>query len=157
MDRDWVLSPTLNHVRIATILNTLLCCLAGVQGAVAQKIQNRLSELTELCTLQRLCEKVTNHIVSWAILNTQLAVLNPVTYKEVTNVDVSRASAAGRSAILLQKHGTLIALVYDVIMHGVPLSLHEILCPDHKQHHVVDSNYFGFHQALGVQPLLPRE
>jgi hypothetical protein len=49
----------------------------------------------ELRTLQRFCEEVTNHIVSWAILNTQLAILNLVACKEVMNVDVSHALAAG--------------------------------------------------------------
>jgi hypothetical protein len=97
-----------------------------------------------LCTLQWLREEVADHLIGWAILDTQLTILDSIANKEVPNVDMMGAMAAGCPTILFQQHGTHVVLIHNVVIHSVPLSFHEVAHPNDQWHSIIDADYFRF-------------
>jgi hypothetical protein len=73
--------------------------------------QNVISKLAEWSTLKRLGEEISQHLPSGTVFMRELFVFNAVSNKEVSDVDVLSALAAGSSPILFKENSTLVILV----------------------------------------------
>jgi hypothetical protein len=111
------------------------------------------TEFLELSTLEGLGEEIGHHVTSGTIFNTEFTILDPVGNKEVSDVDVTGAAAAGSASITFQQDGTLVVLENNVVACIVSLSKEEIACPDDLVHPIVDTNQFSFGGAASVQLL----
>jgi hypothetical protein len=83
-------------------------------------------ESAESSTLQWLREEISCHFSSWVVLNSHLPQLDPVSYKEVLNVNMPSLLAAGSLTILLEQHGTLIVLENNIVSYAITLRLKKI-------------------------------
>jgi hypothetical protein len=89
----------------------------------------RTAETAKGTTLQGLGEHVCQHVTSGAILDSDLFQLNPISNKEISNVDVPRPAPTGASPILLQEHGTLMLLENFFLLHAIPLRFQKVSSP----------------------------
>jgi hypothetical protein len=51
-------------------------------------VHNLVPDLLKCCTLQLLGKKIGNHLFRWAVFNRDLARLDPISDKKVSNIDV---------------------------------------------------------------------
>ena len=68
------------------------------------------SEALKLGTNERLGHAVSNHLISWAVLDLYRSLLHLISNKEISDLDVSGSLADTFVAILLQLDSTLIIL-----------------------------------------------
>jgi hypothetical protein len=68
----------LSHVASCSALHVSQCVLLTSEDIVPKSL--------ELLALQRLCKKISNHVVGPAVLDLRVSLLNLIGYKEVTNV-----------------------------------------------------------------------
>ncbi len=80
---------------------------------------NLIPKLTKQRPLSGLGHKIGDHVLRGAPLHGHLVLLDTVSDKEETNVDVFSSLGAGSLAILLQKNGTLIVLVDNIFSRGL--------------------------------------
>ncbi len=64
-------------------------------------VEDRVTKLNELCSLQRLGENVTRHIAGRAVLDGQLLGLHPVGDEKITDVDEAGLFARGAFSVFL--------------------------------------------------------
>ena len=86
----------------------------------------------EVCGIQSLgeaCQKIRNGVSHGTILHWDFPQTDMVSFKEITDVDVSDALTAWSPAILFQENSTLVILKDSWVSHLIPLGFQEIACP----------------------------
>ena len=57
-------------------------------------VEDEVPELTELGTLQGLCEEIGEHVVSWAVPDVEFLTSDVIRYPEVPDIDMAGALPA---------------------------------------------------------------
>ena len=99
--------------------------------------------------------KVAPHFIGRAIFDGQIASLNLIGEKKVTNIQSSRTLAGTLSAVRLEQDRTLVVLIQNILLDIVSLMLHKKLGPQNHDRRVIGAYQLGIGAALGVQLLLP--
>ena len=106
-------------------------------------IHNHASLLLKLMPLQGLARVVSWHIISWAILDIQVLLLDTICNKEKTDVNVSGSLTRTLFTILLQQNSTCVILE-DGSSGFIALGLQKVPGPHCLDHNIVCRDEFRF-------------
>ena len=84
-----------------------------------------LMEAVKICSMQRFCHVIPDHLICWAIFNVNVASGLLVSDAEVSDVEMMRALAWTLVSIGLEQYSTLVILINDVLLNWVSLHLKE--------------------------------
>ena len=85
-------------------------------------MHNLLPEVVKLGSMQGLCHVISDHLGCWTSeVNVAFGLL--VSNIEVLDVQVTRALASTLVSIDLEQHSTLVVLIEDILLDGIPLCL----------------------------------
>ena len=69
------------------------------------EVHDIVAELEEVFSLQWLCKVVRNHVVCRAVFDLKFVILDPVSYKIISDVYVSGSLGAGLLSVVLKEDG----------------------------------------------------
>jgi hypothetical protein len=101
---------------------------------------NIASQFAELAPLDRFSEVVSQHVICWAVFDSDLSSPNSVFYKKKYHVDVFGSLAAGLFPVGFQQHCAHVVLIQYLLLQFVALGFNEVSCPEHLRRHVVDAH-----------------
>ena len=107
-------------------------------------IHDDIAEASEFCSLHRLGEEITNHLVCWTVVDGDVLVLGYAPNEEITDVHVTGATAAGRPPVQFQEHRACVVLVERGRLEGIPLCLEKISSPHECGHVFVHCDHLCF-------------
>jgi hypothetical protein len=130
----------------------VLSCSCSCRGRALSRDYSHdlVSEFLEECALGGLRHEVGDHIAGRAPLNSELVLLDPVCYKEITDVDVFGALAARGFPILLQQHSAAVVLIDNILADFSSLGLDKVSSPADGWHAVIYTNELCFRGASSV-------
>lgn len=91
---------------------------------------DHVPEFPKKAALERLCEKISEHLLGGAMLHVKAFELDSVLDKEAPAVDVLRVGSSRSAAVLLEPHRALVVLVKNVLVKNASLGFLKMLRPD---------------------------
>ena len=82
-----------------------------------------LTEAIELGSMQGFCHVISSHLVSWTILNVDVAFGVFISDVEVSDVQMMGVLASTLGSIGLKQHGTFVVLREDILLDWISLCL----------------------------------
>ena len=76
-------------------------------------IHDKIAETTEFHSLQQLSKEISHHIISGAVYDLDVALVDVVGDEKIPDVDVTGTFAAACASSCVQQHRVLIVLVYS--------------------------------------------
>ena len=99
-------------------------------------------------------EKISNHVISWEILNIEFSIFDAVCYEKVPDVDMSGTLRAKMFPVVLQEYGRLVVLVHDSDIYTIVLCIQKVVGPEELRHEIIRSNKLSSSRYPGIKILL---
>ena len=93
-----------------------------MDGCCHSEVHDDFSELEELLALERLGEKIGNHVISWAMIDVNFSLFDLIFDEEVVDIDAFCPLAAAQLPVLFQQNGRLVVLIQNCVIRLVALS-----------------------------------
>ena len=103
--------------------------------------------------MYRLGKKVSDHVISWEILNIELSMFDAVCNEKVPDVNVFGTLRTGTLYVVLQEYGRLVVFVHDRTVYSIVLFIQKVVVPAELGHDIICSNNFSFSRAPSVELL----
>jgi len=103
-------------------------------------VHDCLSEFHEELSLKGLGEEIGNHLRSWTVFNSHIALLDLIRNEEIVTVEMLGPFGRGFLSILLKENCTLVVLVMNTLSNRTALCLQEQFDPQNGGSDIIGSN-----------------
>ena len=101
------------------------------------EVHDNLAELEELFSLQWICKVVRNHVICRAVFDFKFVILDPVSYKIISDVYVSGSLGDGLISVVLKEDGRLIILEHYRRVNVISLTIEKVVRPADMRHEII--------------------